>query len=285
MTTTLILGCGYLGRRVASQLLARGDRVLGTARSESRGAELRALGIEPVLADVLDPTTLRFSRVDRVFACIGFDRSAGVPIHAVYVDGLRNALAALPEPPERLVYASSTGVYGQTEGDWVDEEAPAVPLTDSGRACLEAEGIVLALPGSVVLRYSGLYGPGRIIRRPAVERGEPIVGDPDRTLNVIHIDDAANAAVAALDRGEPGRIYLASDDRPVARREYYGRVAEYLKAPTPRFVPPGPDSPEARREGTNKRISNRRLREELGVTLAYPDIATGIPAAMAGEGG
>lgn len=285
MTTTLILGCGYLGRRVAGQLLARGEHVFGTVRSESRAAELRALGIEPVLADVLDPSTLTLPRADRVFACIGFDRTAGVPIRAVYVDGLRTALAALPEPPERIAYASSTGVYGQTAGDWVDEDSPAVPLTDSGRACLEAEGLVLALRGSVVLRYSGLYGPGRLIRRAAVERGEPIVGDPDRTLNVIHIDDAATAAVAALDRGESGRIYLASDDRPVTRREYYGRVAEYLKAPTPRFVPPGPDSPEARREGSNKRISNRLLRQELGVTLAHHDIATGIPAALAGEGG
>ncbi len=279
---TLILGCGFLGRRVAAQLMARGERVFGTTRSESGAASLKALGVEPVVADVLDPSSLRLPAAGRVFACIGFDRTAGVPIRQVYVEGLRAALEALPVEPSRLVYASSTGVYGQTAGEWIDEDSPIDPRTDSGRACLEAESLVLARPGGVVLRYSGLYGPGRMIRRSSVERGEPLAGDADRWLNVIHVDDAASVAVAALARGEPGRVYLASDDRPVARREYYETVAEWLKAPPPAFVPAESNS---RREGGNKRVSNRRMRRELGVILAYPDIATGIAATLTAEAG
>ncbi|MEJ7638760.1 MAG: SDR family NAD(P)-dependent oxidoreductase, partial [Singulisphaera sp.] len=108
-----------------------------------------------------------------------------------------------------------------------------------------------------------------------VERGKSS-RRPSKYLNLIHLDDAARASVAAFDRGEGGRTYLACDDRPVERREYYDLVARCLGAPTPRFVLPAPEGLEARREETNKRVSNRRLRSELGVQLAYPDITTGV---------
>jgi len=282
MTTTLIIGCGYLGRRVGRLLSDRGDRVFGTARSRARADELAAWGVEPLIADALQPDTLAFPPADRVLYCVGFDRSAGIAMRTVYVDGLRNVLGKLAILPGRFVYASSTGVYGRDDGEWVDEETPANPRHEAGRVCLEGEGVARSSLPAIVLRFSGLYGPGRILRRATLERGEPIVGDPRKYLNVIHIDDAAAAAVAALDRGEPGRIYNVSDDRPIPRSEYYERVAEYLRAPAPRFVPPLPDSPEATREEANKRVSNRRMREELGFAPRYPDVATGIPAAMVG---
>jgi nucleoside-diphosphate-sugar epimerase len=132
----------------------------------------------------------------------------------------------------------------------------------------------------MILRFAGLYGPGRLPRRRNLERGEPIPGDPDRLLNLIHIDDAAEAAVAALDHGRPGRTYLVSDDSPMTRRAYYTMVAELLRAPAPGFVTPAPGSPEALREGSSKRVSNRRMRQELGVTLRYPDIKTGVAAVL-----
>ena len=92
----------------------------------------------------------------------------------------------------------------------------------------------------VVLRFAGLYGPGRVVRRKLVELGDPIPGDPDKLLNLIHIDDAASAAVAALSIPAPDPIYLVSDDRPVTRREYYSLIAKLLDAPPPRFVPRKP---------------------------------------------
>ena len=283
MTSTLIVGCGYLGRRVGRLLSDRGDRVFGTARSDSRAAEIADWGIEPVLADVLNPGSIRLPATDRLLYCVGFDRTAGVPMRTVYVEGLRNVLDRLPNAVGRFAYASSTGVYGQDDGGWVDEDSPTEPRHEAGKVCLEGEETARAWGPAIVVRFSGLYGPGRVLRKAAIERREPIVGDPRKFLNVIHIDDAATATIAALDRGEPGRVYLASDDRPVERSEYYARVAECLGASPPRFEPPAPGSAEAKREESNKRASNRRMRSELGVSLAYPDIATGIPAALAAE--
>ncbi|MBX6314659.1 MAG: SDR family oxidoreductase, partial [Isosphaeraceae bacterium] len=236
--TTLILGCGYLGRRVGRLLHRRGDRVLGTARSPARAAELPAWGIEPVLADVLDPASLdRLPEADRIFYSVGFDRSAGVSMRHVYLDGLRCVLDHLHPGVHRLVYASSTGVYGQDDGGWVDEEAPTEPRHESGRVVLEAERLLRASARVpvILLRFAGLYGPGRIVRRAAVAAGEPIPGDPRRFLNLIHIEDAASAAVAALERGEPEQVYNISDDRPVERGEYYERLTELIGAPPPRF--------------------------------------------------
>jgi nucleoside-diphosphate-sugar epimerase len=284
--STLIIGCGYLGRRLNALLLQGGGRVYGTVRSPSRAGELAGVGIEPVVADVLQPESLRgLPRADRVFYCVGFDRSAGAAMRSVYVDGFQNVLDVLPATVERLVYASSTGVYGQTDGEWVDEDSPTCPQHESGRVILEAEGRLRSWAESrassaVVLRFAGLYGPGRIVRRTILERGEPIPGDPDKFLNLIHIDDAARAATAALHTIEPQPVYLVGDDRPVTRREYYSVAARTLGAPEPRFAPPEPGSPEAARDATSKRVDNRRMKRGLLVKLLHPDITTGLPAAL-----
>ncbi len=286
--TTLIVGCGYLGTRVAGLLLQRGERVLGTVRTLARADLLRSQGIEPVIADVLDPDSLRtLPPADRAFYGVGYDRASGSGLRAVTVDGLRNALGGLAGRVGRLVYASSTGVYGPGPEDRVDEDSPTLPIHDSGRATLEAEDLLretAACGGvsAIILRFAGLYGPGRVLRRASLERGEPIAGDPDRPLNLIHLADAATATVAALDRGQPGRIYVVSDDRPLPRRAYYTLAAALLGAPRPSFVPPLAGSPEALREASSKRVSNRRLRIELGVKLAFPDIDTGLPDALGG---
>lgn len=286
MNTTLIIGCGYLGRRLGVRLIGEGGRVLGTARSPGRAQELAAIGIEPVLADVLSPETLdRLPAVDRVFYAVGFDRSAGASMHDVYVDGLRSVLDHLPESVRRLVYAGSTGVYGQSGGEWVDEDSPTEPMHESGRVVLEAEGVVRDWArargtSAVVLRFAGLYGPGRVVRRAILERGEPIPGDPEKFLNLIQIDDAARAAAAALDADDPDPVYLVADDRPVSRREYYSVAARLIGAPEPVFQAPTPGSPEAARDATDKRICNRRMRERLGVVPDYPDITTGLVGAL-----
>jgi nucleoside-diphosphate-sugar epimerase len=284
--TTLIIGCGYLGRPVARQLLERGDTVFGTCRSASSAEALAELGVKPVRAEVLDVDSLRsLPAADRVVYCVGFDRSAGADKRAVYVEGLRNALGRLAAVPGRLVYVSSTSVYGGDDGGRVDEDSPAEPRTEAGRICLDAERVATDWgratgASTVVLRCSGLYGPGRIVRRAMIEAGEPIPGDSDKFLNLIHIEDAARAVVAALDARSPLALYLVSDDRPVRRREYYALAAEALNAPPPRFIPPAPGSPEAARDAASRRVANRRMKEELGVKLAYPDATTGVPAAL-----
>jgi nucleoside-diphosphate-sugar epimerase len=277
--STLIVGCGYLGTRVGRQLALRGERVWGTVRSPARADALAARGIEPVIGDVLDRSSLRaWPAADRVFYAVGRDRSADVTMRTVYVDGLSQVLGELRARGVRLVYASTTGVYGQDDGGWVDEGAPTEPKHEAGQICLDAEGVARAWgerTGSpvVVVRFAGLYGPHRIPRRAAVERGESIAGAPSKFLNFIHVDDAASAAVAALDRGGAGRIYHASDGRPLTRLDAYTRLAERLNAPPPRFDAAGGDR-------SNKRVANQRLRSELRVELGYPDFVHGLTAVL-----
>jgi nucleoside-diphosphate-sugar epimerase len=286
-TTTLIIGCGYLGQRLGARLIREGGRVYGTVRSLGRAEEIAGIGIEPVIADVLRPETLMaLPAAERVFYAVGFDRAAGAAMREVYVTGLQNVLDRLSPSVRRFVYASSTGVYGQTGGEWLDEESPTAPEHESGRVVLEAEARVRACADSrhdasaVILRFAGLYGPGRIVRRAMLERGVPIPGDPAKFLNLVHIDDAAWAAAATLDADAPAPIYLVADDRPVTRREYYSVAASVIGAPEPRFEPPRPGTPEAARDATSKRVVNRRMKAELGVVLHYPDITTGLVAAL-----
>lgn len=289
MRSTLIIGCGYLGLRVARQLLADGQRVFGTTRCRDRAEVLSHEGIEPILADVLDgPSLDQLPTVDRVLYCVGYDRAAGLPIELVYIEGLRHTLGRLSSRAKRLVYAGSTGVYGDREGDWVDEHTPEAPETRSGRACLKAEHILKefsetsAIPVTI-LRFSGLYGPNRLMRREAIRAGQPIEADPQAYLNLVHIEDAVSASVLALTQNasKPGPRYLVSDDRPVRRGDFYSTLAELLGSLPPTFVTARADGPV--RGDASKRISNALIKAELGWSPRYPDISSGLPAAIAAE--
>ena len=130
MNAKLILGCGYLGRRVARRWLARGDKVYALTRDADTAAALRGDAIEPILGYVLQPETVaQMPRATTVLYAIGFDRASGASMRQVYVDGLANVLDRLPRP-QRIIYISSSSVYGQTDGGWVDEDSPAEPLEE-----------------------------------------------------------------------------------------------------------------------------------------------------------
>src|SRR5262249_53289182 len=194
-----------------------------------------------------------------------------------------NTLDVLPAP-RRFVYVSSTSVYGQTDGGWVDESSPTEPGDESGRIVLECERLLRErLPAAIILRFAGIYGPGRIIKRAALEKGEPLATDPDRRINLIHVEDGARTVVAGAERGQLGTTYNVADGRPVTRREYYTALAEFLGAPPPRFEPTPASG--SRQDRTDRRVSNRRLRDELGVELDYPDFKAGLKAAAANSHG
>ena len=292
-SSVLIVGCGYLGQRVGRRLVELGSQVYGTTRSPSKADHLTELGITPVLADVTHPESLmNMPEVTGVLYCVGFDRRAGHSIRQVYVDGFRGFLNtfAVQQATCPIVYASSTGVYGGNDGAWVDEVSPADPQTESGRACLAAEQLLAEhadrqASGALILRYAGLYGPDRIMRRDSLQRGEPILGNPDKFLNFIQIDDAAAVTAWALENLPPRGcdLLLVSDGHPVTRTEFYGAAAELLGAPSPRFETPAPGSPEASREESNKRIQNGRLLERWGNHLRYPEIRAGLAASLAGS--
>ena len=269
----LIIGCGYLGRRVATRWAAAGRRVAALTR---RNADtLRNLGVEPVVGDVLDPASLRrLPAADTVLYAVATDRTSGRSMREVYLDGLRHVLGTL-RPPARFVYVSSTGVYGQADGSWVDESSPAEPTEEAGRVVRDAEGLLRdRLPAAVVLRFAGMYGPDRLLRRQAILRGEPLVGDAGKWLNLVHVEDGADAVLAAEARAEPGESYNVADGEPVTRRDFYTLLAELLNAPPARF--------EHRDEpgGPNRRVSNRKARERLNWCPRFPDYRVGLPAAV-----
>jgi nucleoside-diphosphate-sugar epimerase len=271
MPTHLILGCGYLGRVVARRWLSAGYRVAALTRS--RADDLRSFAIEPILGDVTDAVSLKLPRVDTVLYSIGLDRSAGKGMRDVYVGGLTNVLDALPTA-RRFVYVSSTSVYGQTGGEWVDELSATEPTEESGRIVLECERLLRSrLPSATILRLAGIYGPGRVIRRAAVEKGEPLAADPDGWLNLIHVEDGATAVVAAAERPVEGRTINVADDRPVTRREFYTTMADLLGAPPAAFAP-------ARPGRSNRRIRNQQMRDELAVGLNFSDFRSGLRQAI-----
>lgn len=286
----LVVGCGYIGLRVASAWRDRGDEVFALTRSEIRAVDLRAQGITPVLGDVTDRTTLGgLPECDTLLYAVGLDRTSGMSQHEVYVDGLRNVLDSIRGRARRMVYVSSTSVYGQDAGEWVDESSPCEPHNDSGRNCFEAEQLVWNLflssdavsdsapSGANVLRLAGIYGPGRLIARAkSLQAGEPVSGNPEAWLNLIHGDDATTAILRCVDQDLSGETVLVCDDRPMPRRDYYEAVARLVGAPVPQFT----EAPAASGAGLNKRCCNRKLREQLQVPLAYPTIEEGLPQAL-----
>jgi len=277
MPTCLIFGCGYLGQRVASLWLAQGRRVLAATRDAGR----LPAGVEPIVCDVLKPETLRgLPPVDTVLYAIGFDRTSGASMRAVYVDGLANVLQVLP-PSRKFVYVSSSSVYGQTDGGWVDETSPTAPAEEAGRIVLAAEGVLrAALPSAILLRFAGIYGPGRLLRRQTIEKGEPIVGDANKWLNLIHVNDGARAILAAEEHARPGCIYNICDDHPVRRRYFYQTLARLLSAAEPTFVMPPAAQPTPPHEKAHRRINNRRMKEELQVALHFPEYDQGLRASV-----
>ena len=311
----LLFGCGYLGSRVAALWQAAGEPVTIVTRSASKAEQFRNAGYAALIADVCEPATLaELPPAETVLFAVGYDRrDAGArSIEQVYGDGVRNVLDAMgngewgmgnasklsdlrsdiphsPFPTPHFCYISSTGVYGDADGEWVDEATPCRPLREGGRACLAAEQAIADHPlgaRSVVLRLAGIYGPDRIPRAEALRRGEPIDAPADGFLNLIHVDDAARIVLdverlAQAKKITTPRTYCVADGHPGLRRDYYAELARLLDAPSPRFVEPAAASPAALRAGADKRISNARLVREVAPTFAYPSFREGLAAIVA----
>ena len=280
----LVIGCGEVGGRVARILRDGGHRVFATTRTWSKAARLSGEGLEPIIFDVRVPETFEsLPEVDLCIHSLGFDRRSGADRRAVIVEGLRRTLDRLEGRVGRLVASGTIGVYGDHSGDWVDEATAPNPTSDSGRIALDAEGVVATFRArakvpATVLRLAGLYGPGRIIGRSAIQAGEPITSAPSAFLNLVHLDDAATAMVAAAQADSPGPLYLVADDRPIRREAYYEELARILAAPPPRFEADERDSP-------SRRVSNRRIKDELGFSPRFPDVRDGLRALLDADRG
>ena len=281
----VVIGCGYLGERVALAWLAAGDRVLGVTRRSARAAELAAVGIEPVVADVAAdaPWWTTLPPLATVFWSVGFDRTGGGTHRDVHVTGLRRLLDGLAATARvgtpRIVLSSSTGVWGDEDGRIVDESTPPRPEREAGRALVEAEDLLGRHPlgPGVALRFAGLYGPGRLPRLDDLRLGKPLAADPESWLNLLHIDDAARAVRLVAAAAAPRPLYVVSDGRPVRRRDWYGRLAELIGARPPAWDPAAP-----RERGADKRVDPSLIARDLGFAPDHPDAVAALAGLVAG---
>lgn len=280
----LIAGCGYLGRRAAAAWQAAGDRVTALTRSTKNAESLRAAGAHPVTGDLLDPRTLRaLPAADVLLIAVTHDPRSPVSRRALLVDGIAGLVRELRCRVGHVIYVSSTSVYGQTDGTWVDESSPCEPATEGGRICLAAEDTLAALLDDgaapcrlTILRLAGIYGPGRLIARvDQLRSGAAVPGSPQAWLNLIHVEDAAECIVAASRGRHTWRTILVCDDRPLTRGEFYAAVARAMSAPPPVFDPQANGG--RRTAGLNKRCCNARMHAELQVRLQYPDAIAALP--------
>lgn len=290
----LIAGCGYLGTAVGVRL-SRRSTVYGLRRGAS-GAGLERFRIRPFSADLSVPATLEALPACDAVVFAQAPSGPSVNYRTTYVEGTRHLLTALKGRPfdtaqgkPRVIFVSSTSVYGTQDGSWVDEATPpgierySVPeLSQKAAWLLEAEGLVLNSGfESMVLRLGGIYGPGRN-HAARVREGAARPYLTDKYTNRIHVEDAAAAIEVLLDRGKPGEIYLGVDDRPSTQREFYEWLYVRLGRPLPAVSersesnPPAKpfDSPADGGLAQGKRCSNNKLKA-LGWTPKYPSFKEG----------
>lgn len=273
-----IIGCGYLGIELAWQLATNGHQVVGVRRSPDGVEDLRDAGYQGIRSDVTDPDTLgEIPAVDVVIYMVSPGRSGDQSAEDVYQRGLENTIRHFcrHSVPDRFIYVSSTGVYGDHDGGWVTESTEIEPSSDRQKLLLDAESLVFELTSDVdtrgtVIRLAGLYGPHRYRLRSYL-RGPVLT----RYSNLIHRDDAAGIIRYLIESNQgEDEVILGVDNLPVSKWKIAAWISEAMGE-----EPPGKQSIEDRlqseknstsraRIGANKRCSNEKLLE-LGYRYKY----------------
>ena len=283
MKHLLIFGHGYSAGFLTPLLTAQGWRVTGTTRADP--GRVRAAGADPLLWPGQEEAVgAAIAQADAILCSVGPD--ACDPVLAA----LGAAIAAAR--PRWLGYLSTTGVYGDHGGAWIDEDTPPVPLTARGRARVAAEAEWQALAAAIgaplhIFRLAGIYGPGRgpfaKLRAGTARR----IVKPGQVFSRIHGEDIATTVAAALARGGPGGIWNLCDDDPAPPEDVIAHAARLIGLP----VPPAEDfataalGPMARSfYGESKRVRNDRIKRDLGVVLRHSDYRSGLAAILAAEG-
>lgn len=264
MKRLLIAGCGDLGIRLAAHLNSPDWSVHGLRRN----VDALPATIEPVAADLLDPVSLEAvaGSWDAIVYQATPDEYSEDGYRRAYVDGLANLLEHVG--CRRLIFVSSTAVYGHDGGEWVDETSPTEPARFNGRILLEAEARALdAAASTSVVRFAGIYGPGRDYLLRKLRRGDARCRrHPPQWTNRIHVDDCAAAIAHLIALERPRSIYCASDGHPAARCEVLDWLARRLGVP-------GPGHDDAA-TGMGKRVANARLCA-TGFEFRHPDYRSG----------
>ena len=288
MAHAFIIGCGDIGQRTAKLWMAQHGTVSALTRFAERSQPLTHLGITLVKGDLDDAASLVHLPLQNTLLFY----FAPPPSTGATDPRLRTVLAAITaeNQPIKIVYISTSGVYGDCQGAWVTEDTPAHPRSERGARRLDAEVALqdwqrgTGVP-VVILRVPGIYGPGRLpIER--IKQGLPVIREEEAPYsNRIHADDLARICIAAArygDSSETAQIYNVSDGHPTSMTDYFNKAADLLGLPRP----PAVSMAEAQMLLTpgmlsfieeSRRIDNRKMREKLGVDLLYPTLASGLP--------
>lgn len=283
--TLLSLGHGYSASALARRL-GSGWRVIGTTRAPEKAARLRQEGVEPLIwpGESLSPA---LSAATHLLVSIAPD-AAGDPVLAAH----GAEIAAAAPHLAWAGYLSTTGVYGDHQGSWVDEETPLAPTTARGRQRVLAEAQWQALAAASdlplhIFRLAGIYGPGRgpfeKVRNGTARR----ILRENQFFSRIHVEDIAAVLAASIARPDPGAVYNVADDDPSPPEEVLAEAARLLGLPLPPEVPfdAAEMTPLARSfYAESKRVRNDRIKQALGVRLAYPDYRVGLAALLAAGG-
>lgn len=284
----LIVGCGYVGTALAARLAAAGHVVFGLRRTAVVEPEL-AGSFTLLSGDLTRPETWQNlpGPFDWIVNTVSSARGGTAEYRQVFLEGTRVLLDWMrSHPPTAFAYTSSTSVYGQTDGAWVDESAATCPVTETGRLLVETEHRLLAAARdwgfpARILRVAGIYGPGRGYLFRSFLKGEArLEGDGSRWLNMIQRDDVAGALQAVLERGRNGEVYNAADREPVQQGEFLRWLVAETGLPPPPPVLPG-ETGRRKRGVTNKRVSIRKLSEETGWRPQYPTYREGYESELA----
>ena len=290
-TRVVVVGCGYVGLELGRQLVESGHEVTGVRRSDEGLAAVRSARFDAARGDVTHPGSLEsLPDTDAVVLAASTGGRGADAAREVYVEGLSNVLAeygSRDDPPERLIYTSSTGVYGDYDGDWVDEGTPLEPTTEKTAVLVEAERVALesatewGIDGTVA-RFAGLYGPERYRLERYLE-GPVTAG----YLNMVHRTDAAGAVAHLLETDRArGEVVLVVDDEPADKWTFADWLADECGVPRPekrtteeRIAAGDLSAAAERRIRTSKRCCNAKLRD-LGYRLTYPTYREGYRAAI-----
>jgi nucleoside-diphosphate-sugar epimerase len=277
MSTLLSLGHGYSARALARRLVPQGWRVIGTTRNPAKADQFRDEGVEPLMW----PGDLEWVLEEAThILCSAAPDAKGDPF-----------LQAMPEIGRSKAgwvgYLSTTGVYGDHDGGWVDEETPLTPQSDRGRQRVLAEGQWLATGLPVhIFRLAGIYGPGRGPFEKVRDGTARRIIKPGQVFGRIHVDDIAQVLEASIRHPNPGAAYNVCDDNPCPPQEVIGYAAQLLGMPEPPAVPfevvEPTMTPMAKGfYSESKKVRNDRIKDELGVKLLYPDYPQGLAALLA----
>jgi nucleoside-diphosphate-sugar epimerase len=274
--SVLIAGCGFVGLPLARNFSSSGWETHAITASESSAAKLRGAPFPVYALDIREKTSLRSfggRRFDVVIHCASSGRGDADDYAAVFFGGTQNLIANLEFG--RLMFSSSTSVYAQTDGSWVDETSKADPVRETGKILRKTEDLVLA-SGGTVARLAGLYGPGRCAPLRKLLEGRAIIeGDGTRVMNTLHQLDAANA-LQFLALTESSGLFNIVDKQPVVETEWFRYVCHRLNKPLPTH---GPPDLNRKRGWTNKRVSNQKLRS-LGWDPIYPTFKEGLVSVL-----